>query len=216
MAGARRAGSSGGVGRARRRAFGSRSRMRRRRRGSRTSTAPSRLAPNDITTGLVAGRSLQSNLVSVEKLPQTLPMIDGAEGVQAGPQRASLRFRSDAPIDEPRRTAASCSKSTRYDFAQATFGDTPVLKVVSAAHAAAADRRRADARRAVRLRAGCRGRQRRSKPCSMSASGAVHAARAPDRPAWGARASASSAATSRRSIRRTSTTCGCAATCAIC
>lgn len=85
------------------------------------------IGPNDITTGLVAGRSLQSNMVSVEKLPKTLPMIEGAEAVQAGPQRASLRFRSDAVIDETPK-GSFLLEVHAYDFPQSRFGDTPALK----------------------------------------------------------------------------------------
>lgn len=86
------------------------------------------IGANDITTGLVAGRSLQSNMVSIEKLPRTLPTIEGAEGVQAGAQRALLRFRSDALIDETPK-GSFLLEVYAYDFAQATFGDTPTLKV---------------------------------------------------------------------------------------
>jgi hypothetical protein len=85
------------------------------------------IGATDIITGLVAGRSLQSNMVSVEKLPKTLPMIDGAEGVQAGAQLASLRFRSDALIEETPK-GSFLLEVHAYDFGQSTFGDTPALK----------------------------------------------------------------------------------------
>jgi hypothetical protein len=86
------------------------------------------IGADDAATGLVAGRSSQSNMVSVEKLPKTLPTLDGAEGVQTGPQLASLRFRSDALIEATPRGSFLLEVHT-YDFAQATFGDTPALKV---------------------------------------------------------------------------------------
>jgi hypothetical protein len=82
----------------------------------------------EVTTGLVAGRSPKSNLVSVEKLPKTLPMIDGVEGVQTGPQVVSLRFRSDAPIEATPRGSFLLEVHI-YDFAQATFGETAALKI---------------------------------------------------------------------------------------
>jgi len=55
-------------------------------------------------------------------------MIDGAEGAQARPLLASLRFRSDALIEETPR-GSFLLEVHAYDFAQATFGETPALKV---------------------------------------------------------------------------------------
>ena len=86
------------------------------------------IGATDVTTGLVAGRSLQSNLVSLETLPKTLPMFDSSEGVQSGPQLVSLRFRSDALI-EATPHGSFLLEVHAYDFAQAKFGDTPALKV---------------------------------------------------------------------------------------
>jgi hypothetical protein len=86
------------------------------------------IGATDVTTGLVAGRSSQSNMVSVENPPKTLPMLDSAEGVQAGPQLVSLRLRSDALIETTPRGSFLLEVHV-YDFAHATFGDTPALKV---------------------------------------------------------------------------------------
>ena len=95
------------------------------------------IGANDVTTGLVAGRSLQSNMVSVEKLPKTLPMIEGAEGVQAGPQRASLRFRSDALIDET-PNGSFLLEVHAYDFRAGDVRRDAGAEGVPSAHAAAA------------------------------------------------------------------------------
>jgi hypothetical protein len=82
----------------------------------------------DIATGLVAGQSLQSNLVKVEKLPRTLPTLDQAEGVQSAQQQVSLRFRSDALI-EATPHGSFLLEVHAYDFGQAAFSTTPALRV---------------------------------------------------------------------------------------
>ena len=83
----------------------------------------------DDAIGLIPGRSIQSNLVSVERLPATMPVIEAAEGRQLGAQQITLQFRSDALI-EPTPHGNFRVEITAYDFAQSQFASEPVLNVL--------------------------------------------------------------------------------------
>ena len=83
----------------------------------------------DDTTGLVPGRSAQSNLVRVDRLPKTLPVLDALEATQSGPQQVTLRFRSDAPT-EPTSHGSFLLEAFPYDFALARFTEEPLLSVL--------------------------------------------------------------------------------------
>ncbi|MDQ3808754.1 MAG: hypothetical protein M3336_00515 [Chloroflexota bacterium] len=83
----------------------------------------------DDTTGLVPGRSLQSNLVRVEQLPRSVPTIDAVQGEQTGPQQITVAFRSDAAI-ETTPHGSFLLQVSEYDFVQARFAEQPALGVL--------------------------------------------------------------------------------------
>lgn len=83
----------------------------------------------DDSTGLVPGRSVQSNLVSVERLPTTLPAIEDLAFEQAGPLRIKLRFRSTAEVVSTPHGNFRLEVSA-YDFAGSQFAADPVLNVL--------------------------------------------------------------------------------------
>ena len=82
----------------------------------------------DDSTGLVPGRSVQSNLVSVERLPATLPVIEDLAFAQSGTLRIKLRFRSIAEVVSTPHGSFRLEVSA-YDVARAEFAEDPVLKV---------------------------------------------------------------------------------------
>jgi hypothetical protein len=83
----------------------------------------------DDATGLVPGRSAQSNLVTVERLPTTLPTVEAAEAAQTGTHQITLRFRSDAAIETTPHGSFRLEVSA-YDGGQGQFVDPPVLDVL--------------------------------------------------------------------------------------
>jgi hypothetical protein len=83
----------------------------------------------DDSTGLVPGRSAQSNLVTVERLPTTLPTIEAAEAEQTGAHQITLRFRSDAAIEITPKGSFRLDVSA-FDVGQGQFVDPPVLGVL--------------------------------------------------------------------------------------
>lgn len=87
------------------------------------------IGAGDDAVGLVPGRSLQSNLVTVERLPTGLPTIEGLEGEQTAAQEITLRFRSDAAIETTPRGSFRLEVSS-FDIAHAQFADEPVLSVL--------------------------------------------------------------------------------------
>jgi hypothetical protein len=83
------------------------------------------IGAGDATLGLVPGRSPQSNLVRVELLPRTLPVIDGLATEQTGAQTVMVRFRSDAVVDVTPHGSFRLAVSA-FDFDERQFGD-PLL-----------------------------------------------------------------------------------------
>ena len=78
----------------------------------------------DMVNGFIPGRSLQSNLVKVDRPPSTLPEIKDAKAVQSGSQAVSISFRSDAVLEvTPHGTFKL--EIFAWDFAQKKFSDTP-------------------------------------------------------------------------------------------
>lgn len=86
------------------------------------------VGPRDLTNGLLPGRSPQSNLVTVERLPATLPEIAGAVGEQAGPQTVRLRFDSDALVEATPHGSFRLEVFA-WDFAANQFAEDPTLSL---------------------------------------------------------------------------------------
>ena len=83
----------------------------------------------DDATGLVPGRSIQSNLITVERLPSALPTIHTLVTQQIGVQQIRLQFSSDAEIVATPHGNFRFEVNA-YDFATAQFVDDPVLSVL--------------------------------------------------------------------------------------
>lgn len=86
------------------------------------------IGTRDETNGFLPGRSPQSNLVTVERLPQTLPEILGAAGEQTETQTVRLHFRSDALVETTPHGSFRLEIFS-WDFAQNQFAETPVLSL---------------------------------------------------------------------------------------
>jgi hypothetical protein len=82
----------------------------------------------DDSTGLVPGRSPQSNLVTVERLPTVPPTMAAAESEQAGADEVTVRFQSDASIEVTPHGSFSLEVSA-YDFAEAQFVEPSALRL---------------------------------------------------------------------------------------
>ena len=86
------------------------------------------VGPRDLTNGLLPGRSPQSNLVTIERLPATLPEIAGAVGAQAGPHTVRLEFHSDALVEATPHGSFRLDMFA-WDFTANQFAATPLLSL---------------------------------------------------------------------------------------
>ena len=107
-----------------------RSTTRRRRRGSRTCTVRLRLARATTTNGFLPGRSPQSNLVQIERLPTTLPEMLEAAGEQTDAQTVRLHFRSDALVEATPHGSFRLEIFAWDAAAAADLTETPALSLL--------------------------------------------------------------------------------------
>ncbi|MEP7142593.1 MAG: hypothetical protein ABI707_06975, partial [Ferruginibacter sp.] len=82
----------------------------------------------DLVNGLIAGRSQQSNLVKVEKLPATLPDIIEFKATQATSTSVIISFKSDALTDVTPHGSFRL-EIFAWDFTEKKFADDPVPSI---------------------------------------------------------------------------------------
>ena len=87
------------------------------------------IGAHDQANGFLPGRSPQSNLVQVERLPATLPEIADAAGAQTDTQTVRLQFRSDALIESTPHGNFRL-EIFAWDASQNRFPDPPDLSVL--------------------------------------------------------------------------------------
>lgn len=83
------------------------------------------IGQTDMVNGLVAGRSQQSNLIKLERLPKTLPEIVDAKAEQKTSTSVTISFKSDAVIEVTPHGSFRI-EIFAWDFTQKKFSDQAV------------------------------------------------------------------------------------------